>query len=638
MSSGESVSCNINSMSGRDPPQHYRPLLSEDEEFISYDDKDSEQHYFRRKNMRRSKRVCCFLILLIVIVTLVTLLIVVLWDDDESNKSDFPISGTKLGKFRKAAIASDSKVCSDIGKNILRNEGSAVDAAIAILLCYGVVNPVSSGIGGGFFMTVYDSKSGTASVINARESAPLDSTETMYEKIHNSSEYGGLSIAVPGEIKGYMEAWNKWGKLPWKDLFKESIDLAENGFRITKHLAEKMESAEKVLRLDEDTWRHYSNPQTKKMLKEGDMIKFPELAETYKKLAANGGQAFYNVTEGSLGFDILQDLKEKKSIIREEDLTQYNAKIEEPLKVTMKDGSVLYSPRPPASGAVLSFILDILDGYNMTSQSLKTKESRLTAYHRMIEAFKFAYAQRSELGDPAFVPNVTEVVKNLTSREFANQIRRRIWDNTTHGTPYYGPVFDHKLKTSTAHLSVLGNDGIAVSVTTTVNLLFGSGVTGKRTGILFNDEMDDFSSPNITNAFGIPPSPSNFIRPGKRPLSSMCPAVLVDKTKKVKMVVGAAGGSRITTTTAYIAAHVLWFGYNIKEAVDARRLHHQLIPQIVYHEPEFPKFYVDGLIKKHHNVTQEDLGNSIANGIVKDGDWIYANNDFRRPGGSSAGW
>ncbi|XP_062590015.1 glutathione hydrolase 1 proenzyme-like [Saccostrea cucullata] len=624
-------------MSGRGDSHQYSPLLHGDEEFISYDDKELEQQYFRRRKLRRSKRACCLLILLIAVATIAALIAIILLHDNKSSKSDFPSSGTKLRKFKKAAIASDSKVCSDIGEDILRR-GSSVDAAIAILLCYGVVNPVSSGIGGGFFMTVYDSKKGNAAVINARETAPLSSSETMYEDHVNSSVYGGPSIAVPGEIKGYMEAWKRWGKLPWKDLFTKSIELAKNGFQISKHLAEKMESAEHILRLDKDTWKHYSDQKTGKMLKEGDLIKFPELAKTYRNLAENGGEAFYNVTEGSLGYDILQDLKEKKSNISEKDLRDYTAKFEEALKVTLRDGSVLYSPKPPASGAVLSFILSILDGYNLTAKDLQTKESRLTAYHRMIEAFKFAYALRSDLGDPAFVPNVTEVVKKLTSTVYADRTRRMIWDNTTHKTPYYGPVFDHKLKSSTAHLSVLGEDGIAVSVTTTVNLLFGSGITGRQTGILFNDEMDDFSSPNITNAFGIAPSPSNFIKPGKRPLSSMCPAVLADKTKKVKMVVGAAGGSRITTATAYVAAHVLWFGDNIKEAIDARRLHHQLIPQTVYHEPDFPKFYLDGLQAKHHNISEEALGNSIVNGIVQDENGIYANNDFRRPGGSSAGW
>lgn len=615
--------------------EQYHPLLDDDEEFISYDDGELEQKYHRGRKIRRRKRVCCLLILLIAVVTIVTLLIIFFLRN--RNKSDFPNSDSKLGKFKKAAIASDSQLCTDIGVDIL-HRGSTVDATIAVLLCYGVVNPVSSGIGGGFFMTVYDSKKGNASVINARETAPINSTETMYEKVHNSSKYGGLSIAVPGEIKGYMEAWKRWGKLPWSELFNRSIELAKNGFHINEHLAEKMRAAEHVLRLDKDTWKYYSNSKTGKMLQKGDLIKFPELAETYRKLAEKGGETFYNVTEGNLGYEILQDLKEKNSIIQAGDLTQYRAELEEALRVTLNDGSSLYSPKPPSSGAVLSFILKILDGFNMTEKSLKTREARLTAYHRIIEAFKFAYAQRSELGDPEFVSNVTQVTKILTSADFADKIRKMIWDNATHSTPYYGPVFNHKLKTSTAHLSLLGDDGIAVAVTSTVNLLFGSGVTGKRTGILFNDEMDDFSSPNITNAFGIPPSPANFIKPGKRPMSSMCPAVLADKTKRVKLVVGAAGGSRITSATAYIAAHVLWFGYNIKEAIDARRLHHQLIPQEAYYEPDFPQYFIDGLRDKGHNMTFNELGESIANGIVQDKDWIYANNDFRRPGGSSGGW
>ncbi|XP_078324232.1 glutathione hydrolase 1 proenzyme-like isoform X2 [Crassostrea virginica] len=571
-------------MSGQ--TEQYHPLLENDDEFISYDDKDLEQKYHRKRKLRRSKRICCLLVMLILVVTIAALLVIFFLH--KNHKSDFPSSGSKLGKFKKAAIVSDSKLCTDIGIDIL-HQGSTVDAAIAVLLCYGVVNPVSSGIGGGFFMTVYDSKHGNASIINARETAPLNSTETMYEKNSNASKFGGKSIAVPGEIKGYVEAWKQWGKLPWRELFTKSIELAENGFQISEHLAEKMKDAEDVLKLDKDTWKYYSNNKTGKLLQKGDWIKFPELAKTYRKLADDGGETFYNVTEGSLGYEILQDLKAKNSIIRAEDLTEYSAKLEEPLKITMRDGSSLYSPKAPSSGAVLSFILNLLDGYDMTKSTLNTREARLTAYHRVIEAFKFAYAQRSELGDPAFNSSVTEVEKNLTSTKFANLVRKMITDNATHSTPYYGPVFNHKLKTSTAHLSLLGHDGIAVSVTTTVNLLFGSGVTGKRTGILFNDEMDDFSSPNITNAFGIPPSPTNYIKAGKRPMSSMCPAVLADKSKKTKMVVGAAGGSRITTSTAYVAAHALWFGYNIKEAIDARRLHHQLIPQTTFYEPDFPQ-------------------------------------------------
>lgn len=201
--------------------EQYHPLLDDDEEFISYDDGELEQKYHRGRKIRRNKRVCCLLILLIAVVTIVTLLII--FFPRNRNKSDFPNSDSKLGKFKKAAIASDSQLCTDIGVDIL-HRGSTVDATIAVLLCYGVVNPVSSGIGGGFFMTVYDSKKGNASVINARETAPINSTETMYEKVHNSSKYGGLSIAVPGEIKGYMEAWKDGENYPGENYSTEALN------------------------------------------------------------------------------------------------------------------------------------------------------------------------------------------------------------------------------------------------------------------------------------------------------------------------------------------------------------------------------------------------------------------------------
>ncbi|KAK3107605.1 hypothetical protein FSP39_018203 [Pinctada imbricata] len=276
-------------------------------------------------------------------------------------------------------------------------------------------------------------------------------------------------------------------------------------------------------------------------------------------------------------------------------------------------------------------------GYGMTPDTLKTRDQQLLAYHRIVEAFKFAYAKRTDLGDANFV-NVTEIVRNLTSRAYADTIRSEIWDNTTHGTFYYGPTFYDRLTTSTAHLSVLGNDSLAVSVTTTVNLRFGSGVMGHRTGILFNDEMDDFSTPNITNAFGIPPSPANFIKPGKRPLSSMCPMVMVDKTGVVKMVVGAAGGSRITTSTAFVASKVLLFGDNIKQAIDFPRLHHQLLPPVLQYETNFPKYFVEGLAGKGHNMSEVSPGSSIVNGIVRVGNRLEANDDYRRPGGHPAGF
>lgn len=618
-----------------EPEQREPLLLDNDSEFVSYYDEEDIRKRVTKKDKTSRTQFCVFVVFAVLVIIALAVGLFFLTNGTKPGTPKPHPSPSVLGKYKHAALATDHSICSEIGRKILQDQGgSSVDAALAVQVCYSVIQPQSSGIGGGFFMVVYNKTSQQGTAIDAREVAPLAASEDMYVNKPGESEVGGKSIAVPSEIKGYKEAHEKFGRLPWSAIFNPSIKLCEDGFPVPKHLEDYFIKERNKLSKDPDTIKTYTNPATGDLYKAGEIMKLPALGKTLKTIATEGAESFYT---GNLSKDILLDLKDKGSLIVAEDLRNYQVLLNTSLQSQMRDGSKLYSPLAPSGGPILTFIMNILDGYQITPGKKWNKEDKLLAYHRITEAFKFAYAKRTDMGDPKYVKHVDGLVANLTSMHYADAIRRLIWDNATHDWPYYGPTYYDKYKTSTAHVSVVGNDGLAVAVTTTVNLRFGSGVMGSRTGILFNDEMDDFSTPNVTNYFGVAPSPSNFIRPGKRPVSSMCPAILITKDNKIKMVSGAAGGTRITTATAYVMINSLWFGDNVKEAVDYPRIHHQLLPPEISHEAHFPQYYIDGLRELGHNVT---LSSSFAvvNAITGDGNWYYANSDYRRPGSNPDGF
>ncbi|XP_044786572.1 glutathione hydrolase 5 proenzyme isoform X4 [Bubalus bubalis] len=473
--------------------------------------------------------------------------------------------------FAHAAVAADSKTCSDIGRAILQQRGSPVDAAIAALVCTGVVNPQSMGLGGGVIFTIYNATTGKVEIINARETVPSNPIPALLDQCKQAQPLGigAQWIGVPGELRGYAEAHRRHGRLPWAQLFTPTIALLQGGFRVPTILASFLHSPFLRPSLTESSLRQLFFNGTEP-LRSQDPLPWPMLAATLETVATEGAEALYT---GRLGQLLLEDIAKEGSQLTLQDLASFRPEVVDALAMPLGDYT-LYSPPPPAGGAILSFVLNVLKGFNFTAESVAGLEGRVNLYHHLVETLKFAGGQRWRLWDPRSHPEVQNASQDLLGEALAQHIRQQMDDRGDHPLDHYSLAGAWTHRMGTAHVSVLGEDGSAVAATSTINTPcvglgaggragrtgfpgpgappplavsagFGAMVYSPRTGILLNNELLDLCWRHSQGSRATPRPV-----PGERPPSSMVPSILVSTARGSKLVIGGAGGELIISAVA----------------------------------------------------------------------------------------
>ena len=476
----------------------------------------------------------------------------------------------------KAMVVSAKKEASKVGSDILQKGGNAYDAMIATHFALAVVYPVAGNIGGGGFM-VYRDKNGKKGALDFREKAPITAYKDMYldslgNVIKNKSVLGAHAVGIPGSVAGVFEVYKKFGSLPFKELIQPAIDLAKNGFTITRKQADDLNNAT-------DRFRKVNNYKTifDKEWKASDLLIQDELAKTLERIRDFGKDGFY---KGKTADFLVNYITELGGIITHEDLEKYEAIWRKPIEFSYKDYQITSMTLPASGGICLAQILKSIEPFDISKI-----EHNSTKYIQLLtEAEKRSYADRAHyLGDIDFI-NVP--IDSLTATSYINKRMETFsWDKATPSSEIsHGKILGYE-SDETTHYSIVDQFGNAVSVTTTLNTGYGSKVLVKGAGFFLNNEMDDFSSkPGTPNVYGLVGSKANAIAPEKRMLSSMTPTI-VEKDGKLFMVVGTPGGSTIITSVLQNIINVVDYNMGMQEAVNQPRFHHQWLPDVIRMEP-----------------------------------------------------
>ncbi|MBL8008764.1 MAG: gamma-glutamyltransferase [Ignavibacteria bacterium] len=500
----------------------------------------------------------------------------------------------QTGFYENGVVSSANEIASQVGIDILKNGGNAIDAAVGTGFALAVVYPQAGNIGGGGFMVIHLSD-GRNTSIDYREKAPLRAYREMYldqqgDVIMNLSTLGNLASGVPGSVAGMLYALEKYGTKEKEEVLKYSFELAENGFHINRQLADNLNSYQKDFQNFSGTMEVFGGN-----FKEGDLLIQKDLAKTLKRIIDKGKDGFYGNETAAL---LVDEMINSNGIISYDDLAGYEAKERNVIEGTYR-GYKIISMGPPSSGGIsLVYLLNILENFDLNKNGYGSADN----INIMTEAMRRVYADRSEfMGDADFVSVPFDILTNKNyavkrMSDFKEGVAGSSRD-VKHGDAYY------RESDQTTHYSVADKYGNLVSVTTTLNDVFGNKVVVKGAGFFLNNEMDDFvSKPGAPNIYGLVGNEANSIQPGKRMLSSMTPAIIF-KNDKPFLILGSPGGGRIITTVLQTLVNIIDFNMSLQEAVDAPRFHHQWLPD----EIQIEKNYTDG------NITDqlEKIGYSV---------------------------
>jgi gamma-glutamyltranspeptidase/glutathione hydrolase len=527
-------------------------------------------------------------------------------------------------------VVSQHYLATNVGHSILEEGGNAYDASIAVAFALAVVLPRAGNIGGGGFMIMFDETSQQSYSIDYREVAPEAATKNMFLSSDGSvnkikARQGVLSIGVPGTVYGMWEVHKKFGSLPWSKLLAPAIQLAEDGFLVSPFMADALNRRYEKLGKYKDFNRIFYSNYPVKM---SQRLKQPNLANTLKIISVNGAKGFY---EGEVAKKIDAFMKQNGGLITKKDLKNYRPIWRETLQGTFNEFEII-SMGPPSSGGIhVIQMLNILENYDL----MKMGHNSPTYTALLTESMKYAYADRSKyLGDPQFydVP-----VQSLISKEYAKNIYKKIKLNQITSSDKINPGSELKHESmDTTHFSVADKNGNIVSNTYTLNSGYGSGVIINGTGILMNNEMDDFvSAPGAPNQFGLIGGEANKIEPFKRPLSSMSPTIVLENGKPV-FATGSPGGSRIITTVLQFLLNTLVFKMEISDATIAPRIHHQWKPDVLMLETGFDMLHAKKIESFGQKIYLSGPGTALESIEIKDG-LFYGFGDTRRPDSSAKG-
>lgn len=532
-------------------------------------------------------------------------------------------------------VSAQEQLAAEIGRDILAQGGNAFDAGVAVAFALAVTLPRAGNIGGGGFMLVHDAASGETKAVDYRETAPAGATRDMFLDAEGNadaelSRYSGAASGVPGTVAGMKMVMDEFGSMEWADVLAPAIRLAEEGITVTPDLADSLEAMQpRLTKYPSAAAIFYKEDGS--IYRPGDLLIQADLARTLRKIAEEGPDGFYS---GEVAEAIASSVTAAGGNMTIEDMAAYKPVMRDPIRGTYRGYEIVSMPPPSSGGIHLIQILNALEGYPIGALGENSSET----IHLMAEAMKLAYADRSEyLGDTDFVDVPIDA---LTSKAYAEDMRAKI--KAAYATPSeqirpadLAPYESNE----TTHYSIIDKDGNAVSNTYTINFSYGSGLVADGTGILMNNEMDDFSAkPGVPNAYGLVGGDANAVEAGKRPLSSMTPTI-VNKDGKVWLVTGSPGGARIITTVLQVVMNMIDHDMNVAEASTAARIHHQWLPDTLRIESGISLDTQRALEAKGHTLSLEEVMGSTQS-VMRDPEtgFLLGASDPRRAGAATVGY